>query len=498
MSKVSKLRDKDEVRRKTPFADIQTSREESRQTTQKGTSKELSSHLQRTRTSTQRMSKNASAEDLEDDFHFDENLPIVASDSEGSDIELVTPVAAKIDSAVFSDSEDSDDEDSALKKNPKAVSTEQKVQSTKVQPMAGSSARSHVELSSDDDAAFADDLLSDDESPQPAVKKVRVDGRAFAADEDPKKKTASEKKAPKELSKGAKRLLSINYYPDSLGLTTGDAEDDKDNELMSETKAQVDTSVKVSVKNFFEALGEFATQVPLVQTRLLLQLIKFHDLETAGMGKKTPEHTQRVTELPELTVDERQTAIELAKQVVHDTKMRLQDPSTHNIHKLNRIISSALGSNAKQKLACDVNSVIGSPHKLELGSPYIVVVVPSTDRVFQIGDMLTKLSTKKRVCKFFSHGNNLNDQIKELKADIRVAVGTPARLLKLIQLGALKLQRCELFVVDCSRDVKTLNILTMNQVRDDFSELWARYIQMELGQPRGNKHFPAVSRVLFF
>ena len=48
-----------------------------------------------------------------------------------------------------------------------------------------------------------------------------------------------------------------------------------------------------------------------------------------------------------------------------------------------------------------------------------------------------------------------------------VAVGTPHRLHKLIELGALSLSKTQIILIDLIRDSKNLNMLTMNDVKND-------------------------------
>jgi len=54
-------------------------------------------------------------------------------------------------------------------------------------------------------------------------------------------------------------------------------------------------------------------------------------------------------------------------------------------------------------------------------------------------------------------------------AAVCVGVGTPARLDKLVALGALSLARLQLLVIDCSRDLKKRSLLDIPETRRD---LW--------------------------
>lgn len=57
-----------------------------------------------------------------------------------------------------------------------------------------------------------------------------------------------------------------------------------------------------------------------------------------------------------------------------------------------------------------------------------------------------------------------------------VGVGTPARLDKLVALGALSLARLQLLVIDCSRDLKKRSLLDIPETRRDLWALWRSHL----------------------
>jgi len=58
-----------------------------------------------------------------------------------------------------------------------------------------------------------------------------------------------------------------------------------------------------------------------------------------------------------------------------------------------------------------------------------------------------------------------------LKSDFPLAIGTPNRLCKLIEVGALSLSKTKVVLIDMKKNVKGSNILTMPDVKKDFYEL---------------------------
>ena len=82
-----------------------------------------------------------------------------------------------------------------------------------------------------------------------------------------------------------------------------------------------------------------------------------------------------------------------------------------------------------------------------------------------------------RVAKLFSRHIKPEEQAATLAAaPVAVAVGTPARLDKLIAMGALSLARCELLVLDLSRDLKQRCLLDIPETKRDTWALWRAHL----------------------
>ena len=75
--------------------------------------------------------------------------------------------------------------------------------------------------------------------------------------------------------------------------------------------------------------------------------------------------------------------------------------------------------------------------------------------------------------KAFAKHIKLAEQQAQLdSSDVRLAVGTPKRLLDLMVGGALRVERLVLLVVDCKEDAKKYSLLTLPGVKDDFFALY--------------------------
>ncbi len=82
-----------------------------------------------------------------------------------------------------------------------------------------------------------------------------------------------------------------------------------------------------------------------------------------------------------------------------------------------------------------------------------------------------------RVAKLFSRHIKLEEQAEALAAGpVCIAVGTPARIDKLVAMGALSLARCSLLVLDCARDAKQRSLLDIPETRRDTWQLWRTHL----------------------
>ncbi len=82
-----------------------------------------------------------------------------------------------------------------------------------------------------------------------------------------------------------------------------------------------------------------------------------------------------------------------------------------------------------------------------------------------------------RVAKLFSRHIKPEEQAELLAAGpVCIAVGTPARVDKLLAMGALSLARLSLLVLDCGRDVKQRCLLDIPETKRDTWALWRAHL----------------------
>eukprot|EP01041_Mallomonas_annulata_P011043 gene11043-23083_t len=115
----------------------------------------------------------------------------------------------------------------------------------------------------------------------------------------------------------------------------------------------------------------------------------------------------------------------------------------------------------------------------EKGCPAVVIVCAGASRAV---DVIKSVSgtLKCKVAKLFAKHLKIQDQVEALKKHHPIVVGTPNRLHRLIELGALSFSQTKIILIDMENDVKNLNIFTMNDVKNDFFELLNHDIVPEL------------------
>ncbi|WVR03701.1 hypothetical protein IAU60_000696 [Kwoniella sp. DSM 27419] len=109
--------------------------------------------------------------------------------------------------------------------------------------------------------------------------------------------------------------------------------------------------------------------------------------------------------------------------------------------------------------------------KLVNGQPKVIVLALSGLRCADVVRGVRDVKGNGEVAKLFAKHFKLADQIKYLeKTKVSIAVGTPARVGKLLAEGAIKITSDTVVLLDVShQDSKTRTILTLPEVRD---ELW--------------------------
>ena len=113
----------------------------------------------------------------------------------------------------------------------------------------------------------------------------------------------------------------------------------------------------------------------------------------------------------------------------------------------------------------------------ELGCPTVLVLCASSLRASQVFNRMKGLLRCPHI-KLFAKHLKIQDQVEQLGKELfPVAVGTPGRVLKLAELGALSGDALQLVLVDNALDAKQFTVMTLNDVREDFYSVMGRMVQ---------------------
>jgi len=114
------------------------------------------------------------------------------------------------------------------------------------------------------------------------------------------------------------------------------------------------------------------------------------------------------------------------------------------------------------------------------GHPLIVIVTMSAIRATEIvASISNKLNCK--IAKLFAKHIKIQEQIEYLNRDVYpIAIGTPNRLHKLIELGALSLSKTRIVILDTQVDMKQFSLFTLPGVKEDFALLMEKYVAEEM------------------
>ncbi len=131
-----------------------------------------------------------------------------------------------------------------------------------------------------------------------------------------------------------------------------------------------------------------------------------------------------------------------------------------------RALSAAMPS--YRKLLLETSEVPRENH----GCPVLLIVCPSALRATEIIKSVSSKLIKVKIAKLFAKHFKVQEQMEMLDAEyFPIAVGTPHRLSKLIEVGSLSLRLCKVVLVDVTPDAKKYSILSLHEVKHDFYRL---------------------------
>lgn len=94
----------------------------------------------------------------------------------------------------------------------------------------------------------------------------------------------------------------------------------------------------------------------------------------------------------------------------------------------------------------------------EIRSTFGLIVAPTRELALQVREVITSISPEAEPVALIG-GVDTQTQIKQLKKDQRIVVGTPGRILDLIRQRALKLNECRFFALDEADEMLSMGFL---------------------------------------
>jgi len=107
----------------------------------------------------------------------------------------------------------------------------------------------------------------------------------------------------------------------------------------------------------------------------------------------------------------------------------------------------------------------------------VIVVCRAANRCIEVAKALFQLGKSVRVGQLYSKHMKIGEQERQLRAaQMHIAVGTPERLRKLVDSGALSLSDLLLIVIDLSKDVKGYHTLDLPDTQLSFYRFYAAHL----------------------
>lgn len=145
-----------------------------------------------------------------------------------------------------------------------------------------------------------------------------------------------------------------------------------------------------------------------------------------------------------------------------------------------------------EKLGTRVKAVIGPIWKELLcnvdkagdaGNPVVLVLCSSAIRCVELLRGMKAFIGKVKPAKLFAKHIKVEEQVALLKEHVNIAAGTPNRVRRLIDIGAMGTGRLRLVILDMHADAKGLTILSVPQVTSEFWELYrTNFLQLFLAK----------------
>lgn len=123
-----------------------------------------------------------------------------------------------------------------------------------------------------------------------------------------------------------------------------------------------------------------------------------------------------------------------------------------------------------------------SAPEVPVGAPMVVILARTAIRCTELIKPVRAFRKHARIASLFAKHKKIEDQVKFLQEwRCQLAIGTPNRMLALLEQGALQLNRTALFILDLQLDTKSVSILDAYETREDLFKLYKNYIRPKLG-----------------
>ncbi|BBN05179.1 protein CMS1 [Marchantia polymorpha subsp. ruderalis] len=116
----------------------------------------------------------------------------------------------------------------------------------------------------------------------------------------------------------------------------------------------------------------------------------------------------------------------------------------------------------------------------EPGSPTLLVLCSSAIRAVELLRGLTVFTKSCKPVKLFAKHIKVDEQVALLKEQVYIGAGTPSRVRKLADLGALDFGQTTIILLDMHRDAKGLSVLSVPEVKDEFWELYRTHLHQRV------------------
>lgn len=131
-----------------------------------------------------------------------------------------------------------------------------------------------------------------------------------------------------------------------------------------------------------------------------------------------------------------------------------------------------------------LQAIASDKSQRQQNAPFVLILSSSAVRANDLAkDLRVKLRNLK-TAKLFAKHLKVQAQVDLLQQEFNaLAVGTPNRLAKLLEMGALSLARCRLVVLDTTfKDSKAFNLLTLPGVAKDSALLLQEHVLPEMAK----------------